>query len=138
SEVEVNESEGVIQTFLNIVPENPFDALTDGNILQVIFFAIFIGLAITIVGKNAEPVYKFFDGLADIMFWITGIIIRLAPIGILGLVVSIIVEYGAAILLPLLKIILAFGIACFLHAFIVYSLSVKPFAQRNTFLFFKG
>src|SRR5699024_6829767 len=59
-EVEINESEGVIQTFLNIVPENPFEALTEGEILQVIFFAIFIGLAITIIGKKAEPVYRFF------------------------------------------------------------------------------
>src|SRR5699024_10510746 len=60
TEAEVNESEGVIQTFLNIVPENPFAALTEGNILQIIFFAIFIGLAITIIGKKAAPVYTFF------------------------------------------------------------------------------
>ena len=85
-EVEINESEGVIQTFLNIVPENPFEALTEGEILQVIFFAIFIGLAITIIGKKAEPVYRFFDGFAEIMFWITGVIMRVAPIGVLGLV----------------------------------------------------
>jgi len=138
SEVEVNESEGVVQTLLNIVPENPFGALTEGNILQVIFFALFIGLAITIIGKKAEPVYKFFDGLADIMFWITGIIMRFAPIGILGLVAPIIGQYGASVLLPLLKIILAVGIACLLHAIIVYSLSVKTFAKMNPFTFFKG
>src|SRR5699024_2141962 len=55
--VEVNETEGVVQTFLNIIPENPFESLTNGNILQIIFFAIFVGLAITFIGKKAEPVY---------------------------------------------------------------------------------
>src|SRR5699024_9403910 len=55
-EVEINETEGVIQTFLNIIPTNPFAALTDGNILQIIFFAIFVGLAITLIGKKAAPV----------------------------------------------------------------------------------
>ena len=138
TEVEVNESEGVIQTFLNIVPENPFAAMTEGNILQIIFFAIFIGLAITIVGKKAEPVYNFFNGFAEVMFWITGIIMRFAPIGILGLVAPIIGQYGASVLLPLLKIILAVGIACLLHAILVYSLSVKTFAKMNPLTFFKG
>jgi len=138
TEVEVNESEGVIQTFLHIVPENPFTSLTEGNILQIIFFAIFVGLAITIVGKKAEPVYKFFEGFAEVMFWITGIVMRFAPIGILGLVAPIIGQYGTSVLLPLLKIILAVGIACLLHAVIVYSLSVKTFANMNPFTFFKG
>ena len=136
--VDVNESEGIVQTFLNIVPENPFSALTEGNILQIIFFAIFIGLAITIVGKKGEPVKQFFDSLAEVMFWITDIIMRFAPIGILGLVAPIIGEYGASELLPLLKVILAVAIACILHAVIVYSTSVNIFAKMNPLTFFKG
>src|SRR5699024_5855956 len=59
--VEVNETEGVIQTFLNIIPTNPFESLTNGDILQIIFFAIFVGLAITFIGKKAEPVKQFFE-----------------------------------------------------------------------------
>lgn len=136
--VEVNESEGTIQTFLNIVPENPFTALSDGNILQIIFFAIFIGLAITLIGKKADPVYNFFDSFAEIMFWITGIIMKFAPIGVLGLVAPIIGEYGASVLLPLLKIILAVVIACIIHAILVYSLSVNIFAKMGLLTFFKG
>lgn len=137
-EVEINESEGVIQTFLEIVPENPFTALAEGDILQIIFFAIFIGLAITFIGKKADPVYHFFDSFSEIMFHITNIIMRFAPIGVLGLVAPIIGEYGPSVLLPLLKIIIAVAIACILHAAIVYSLSVKTFAKMNPFTFFKG
>jgi len=137
-EIEVNESEGYVQTFLNIVPENPMLALTEGNILQIIFFAIFIGLAITVIGKKGEPLYHFFNSLAEAMFWITGVIMRFAPFGILGLVAPIIGQYGASVLLPLLKIILAVGIACLLHAIIVYSSSVKLFANMSPLTFFKG
>src|SRR5699024_6740442 len=138
SDVEVNETEGVVQTFLNIVPENPFAALSEGEILQIIFFAIFIGLAITMIGKKADPVYHFFDSFAELMFWVTGIIMRFAPIGVLGLVAPIIGEYGASVLLPLLKIILAVVIACIIHAIVVYTFSVKLFAKMGPITFFKG
>ncbi len=138
TEVEVNETEGVVQTFLEIVPENPFTALAEGDILQIIFFAIFIGLAITFIGSKADPVYQFFDAFSEIMFKITGVIMRFAPIGVLGLVAPIIGEYGPKVLLPLLKIIIAVAIACALHAIIVYSLSVKMFAKMNPLTFFKG
>ena len=138
SDVEINETEGVIQTFLNIVPENPFTALAEGDILQIIFFAIFLGLAITLIGKKADPVYHFFESFSEIMFKITGIIMKFAPIGILGLVAPVIGEYGPKVLLPLLKIIIAVAIACLLHSIIVYSLSVKLFANMKPFTFFKG
>lgn len=136
--VEVNETEGVVQTFLNIIPTNPFESLTDGNILQIIFFAIFIGLAITFIGKKAEPVQVFFESFSKIMFQITGIVMRFAPIGILGLVAPIVGQYGAKVLLPLLKIIIAVAIACIVHALVVYSLSVKTFANMSPLAFFKG
>jgi len=137
-EVEIGETEGVVQTLLNIIPENPFEAFTEGDILQIIFFAIFIGLAITLVGKKADPVYHFFDGLAEIMYKITGIVMQFAPIGILGLVAPIIGEYGPAVLLPLLKVIIAVAIAGVVHAIVVYALAVKTFANMNPVKFFKG
>lgn len=136
--VEVNESEGVVQTLLNIVPTNPFESLMEGNVLQIIFFAIFVGLAITFIGKKAEPVQRFFESFSEIMFTITGIIMRFAPIGILGLVAPIVGQYGAQVLLPLVKIIIAVAIACIVHALVVYSVSVKTFANINPLTFFKG
>ncbi|WP_408634146.1 dicarboxylate/amino acid:cation symporter [Planococcus lenghuensis] len=136
--VEVNETEGVIATLLNIIPENPFAALASGSILQIIFFAIFLGLAITLVGKPAEPVYRFFEGFAEIMYKITGIIMWLAPLGIIGLVAPVVGEYGLSVLLPLLKVILTVAIACIVHAVVIYGLAVKTFGKTNPLRFFKG
>lgn len=127
-----------IETLLNIIPENPFNALSEANILQIIFFALFIGLAITLVGKKAEPVFAFFDGFAEIMFKITAIVMKVAPIGVLGLVAPVIGEYGINVLMPLAKVIFAVLIACILHIAIVYSLSVKTFAKMSPLKFIKG
>lgn len=138
SEVVEQEEQDVITTLLNIIPENPFTALTEGNILQIIFFALFIGIAITLVGEKAQPVFRFFDGFAEIMYKITGIVMKLAPIGIFGLLAPIVGEYGLSVLMPLIKIILAVLIACLVHAAIVYSSAVKMFAKMNPLKFFKG
>ncbi|WP_078817695.1 dicarboxylate/amino acid:cation symporter [Sporosarcina newyorkensis] len=135
---QVNETDGVIATLLNIIPENSFTALSSGNILQIIFFAIFVGLAITLVGKKAKPVYQFFEGFAEIMYKITGIVMWFAPIGILGLVAPVVGEYGLSVLMPLLKVILTVAIACFIHVLFVYSMAVKKFAKMSPMKFFKG
>ena len=135
---EIAETGGVVATLLNIIPENPFAALAAGNVLQIIFFAIFIGLAITLVGKPAQPVYRFFEGFAEVMYKITAIIMWVAPIGVLGLVAPVVGQYGLAVLLPLMKVILAVAIACIFHAVLVYSLAVKGFAKISPLQFFKG
>src|SRR5699024_7586027 len=171
-DVAPEETEGVIQTILNIVPTNPLEALAEGEILQIIFFAIFIGIGITVVGERAQPVqqffdglaeimYKitnmnmtivrlglcgffcaicvffigigitvvgeraqpvqqFFDGLAEIMYKITNMIMTIVPLGIFGLLAPIVGEYGASVLLPLIKLILAMLIACLIHVFVFY------------------
>ncbi|TXL65131.1 dicarboxylate/amino acid:cation symporter [Cerasibacillus terrae] len=136
--VEVNETEGVVQTILNIIPTNPIESLTNGDILQIIFFAIFIGIGITIVGEKAEPVRRFFDGLAEIMYKITEIIMKLVPLGVFGLLAPVIGTYGLSVLLPLIKLITAMVIAGIIHVLLVYTFAVKTFGKMNPLLFLKG
>ncbi|MFD1207137.1 dicarboxylate/amino acid:cation symporter [Sporosarcina contaminans] len=137
-EVVTQEQQGVITTLLNIVPDNPFTSLSTGNILQVIFFALFIGIGITLVGEKAKPVLQFFEGFAEVMYKITGIVMKAAPIGILGLLAPVIGQYGLSVLLPLVKVIVAVYFACILHAVVVYSTAVKTFGKMNPLTFFKG
>nr|WP_218627898.1 dicarboxylate/amino acid:cation symporter [Sporosarcina sp. E16_8] len=132
------EPQSVITTILNIVPENPFTALAAGNILQIIFFALFIGLAITFVGEKAQPVFRFFEGFAEVMYKITGMVMKVAPLGILGLLAPVVGQYGLSVLLPLVKVIAAVFIACILHAAIVYSTAVKVWGKMSPIKFFKG
>ncbi|WP_164669315.1 dicarboxylate/amino acid:cation symporter [Virgibacillus doumboii] len=135
---EATETDGVISVLLNIIPTNPLESLSSGNILQIIFFAIFIGVGITMVGKKADPVYRFFDGFAEVMYKITWIIMKLIPIGIFGLLAPIIGEYGLSVLLPLIKLISVVAIACIVHALVTYSIAVKTLGKMNPLQFFKG
>ncbi|MFZ3578484.1 dicarboxylate/amino acid:cation symporter [Virgibacillus sp. DJP39] len=135
---EANDTGGFINVLLNIIPTNPIASLSSGNILQIIFFSIFLGLGITIVGEKAEPVYKFFDGLAEVMYKITWIIMKLIPIGIFGLLAPIIGEYGLSVLLPLIKLVSVVAFACILHALVTYSIGVKMLGKINPVQFFRG
>ncbi|SDI73946.1 dicarboxylate/amino acid:cation symporter [Alteribacillus bidgolensis] len=132
------EEQNVVDTLLNIIPLNPFEAMVEGEILQIIFFALFIGIAISLVGEKAQPVYRFFEGLAEVMYKITGIVILLAPIGVFGLIAPVVGEYGMSVLLPLLKVILGVFAACLLHIVITYSIVVKLGGKMSPLVFFKG
>ncbi|WP_018922834.1 dicarboxylate/amino acid:cation symporter [Salsuginibacillus kocurii] len=135
---ETEETEGVVDTLLNIIPENPFAALVEGEILQIIFFALFLGIAIAAVGERAQPVYRFFEGFSEVMFKITSFVILLAPIGVFGLVAPIIGDHGLSILLPLLQVILAVAVACIIHVAVIYTLAVRTFGKMNPIHFLKG
>src|SRR5699024_978897 len=81
---------------------------------------------------------KLFDSLSEDTFWITGIIMRFAPIGVIGLVAPIIGESGASVLLPLNTTSVAVSAACIIHEAIVYSTTVRAFAKINPLTLFKG
>ena len=136
--VEAAESPSIVDTLLNIVPTNPIQALVEGNMLQIIFFAIFLGLAITMLGDRAKTLYNFFDELAEVMYKITAIVMKFAPIGVFGLIAPVVGKYGLSVLLPLLKVILVVYIGCILHALLTYGISVKAFANMSPLKFFKG
>ncbi|ASK63788.1 dicarboxylate/amino acid:cation symporter [Virgibacillus phasianinus] len=135
---EATETGGFINVLLNIIPTNPLESLSSGNILQIIFFSLFLGIGITMVGEKAEPVYRFFDGLAEIMYKITWVIMKLIPIGIFGLLAPIIGEYGLSVLLPLIKLVSVVAVACIVHALITYSIAVKTLGKMSPIQFFKG
>ncbi|RKJ31177.1 dicarboxylate/amino acid:cation symporter, partial [Butyricicoccus sp. 1XD8-22] len=129
---------GVVDTLLNIIPTNPFASLVEGNMLQIIFFALFLGITIAMLGEKTKTVYNFFDQLAEIMYKITGIVMKVAPIGVFGLIAPTVGQYGVSVLLPLIKLILIVYVGCIIHALLVYSFSVKSFAKMSPLKFFKG
>jgi Na+/H+-dicarboxylate symporter len=132
------ETQSVVDTLLNIVPTNPIESLATANVLQIIFFAIFLGLGITMVGEKAAPVQRFFDGLAEIMYKITAVVMMLVPLGIFGLLAPIVGQYGLDVLMPLMKLILAVLIACLIQVLIVYTIALKSLGKMSPMQFFKG
>ncbi|RMF57539.1 MAG: dicarboxylate/amino acid:cation symporter, partial [Calditrichaeota bacterium] len=93
-----------VQTFLNIIPQNPFEALTGASMLQIIFFSIVTGIALTLIPKEkAQPVIAFFDGLFEAMIKIVVQVIKIAPYGVFALIADAVGNFGLEILASLLK-----------------------------------
>lgn len=134
---QAQEAPNVVDTLLNIIPANPLKALVDGNMLQIIAFALFLGGSIIMVGDRAKPVSNFFDGMAECMYALVAFIMKFSPIAVFALIVPIVAANGPSVLLPLLSVILAVYIGCILHMAIVYSFSVRALAKISPLTFFK-
>jgi Na+/H+-dicarboxylate symporter len=89
----------LIDTLVNIVSTNPFEAIASGRMLQVVFFALMVGVSLTAIPRErAEPVVRFFEGFSDLMIRMVGMIMRIAPYGVFALIASTVAEFGFEIL----------------------------------------
>lgn len=137
TEVKATEAPSVIQTILDIIPTNPFNALVQGNMLQIIAFAIFVGVAIAVLGEKAAVFKDSMEGFAEVMYVIIGSIMKLAPYAVFALMTPVVAVNGPSVLLPLLGLVIAVYLACILHAAIVYSSTVKLIGKVSPIEFFK-
>ena len=96
-------SPSMIDTLLDIIPTNPLDSLTSGNMLQIIFFAIVLGVAITALGpEDSASVVTLFEKLQNAMIVIIGWVMALAPYGVAALIAEVIGTSGISVLTALL------------------------------------
>ncbi|MDR5659126.1 dicarboxylate/amino acid:cation symporter [Serpentinicella sp. ANB-PHB4] len=128
----------LLETLINIIPSNPLQAIVNANMLQIIAFALFIGVGITTVGEKGKPLFNFFESLAEVMYKITAFIMSLAPYGVFALIVPVVAVNGPSVLAPLVKVIIAVYLGALIHAIVVYSSIVKAFGKMNPLKFFKG
>ncbi|MCI2963256.1 dicarboxylate/amino acid:cation symporter [Shewanella sp. N2AIL] len=128
----------VMQTLINIVPTNPIAALANGQILQVIVFAVALGIALVLIGDHGKPAIKVFESLAEAMYKLTDMVMKLAPYGVFGLMAWVAGAYGIEMLLPLLKVIVAVYVGCIIHVLGFYSIVLSMFSKLNPLHFFKG
>ena len=115
----------LLSVFMGIIPTNPVKSMTDGNMLQIIFFAVFLGVAISSLGSKHNHIHQFFDSLAEAMLKLTSMVMMYAPIGVFGLLTYTVGTYGAEVLLPLLKLIMVMFVACIIHICIIYLPCIK-------------
>ena len=128
----------IMQVIIDIFPTNAMEAMLKANMLQIIVFSLFLGTGITMVGERAEYLKRTIDGLAEASYKIVGMIMKFAPIGVFGLITPVVAANGPAVLLPLLKVVIAVYLGCLLHAIIVYGLMLQLIGKINPVKFFKG
>jgi len=126
-----------IQVLLDVVPSNPFKALTDGKVLQVIFFAGLLGFALVKLGDRSERLRGLFGEGSAAMIQVTRFVLEVTPFGTFGLIASLVGAYGFAKLLPLASYVLCLYLACSLHIIFGYG-SLLLAHGLNPVKFFRG
>lgn len=135
---DAKEAPTLVQTLLNLIPKNPVNALAAGNILQIIVFALGLGIALNLCGEKAKPAIAVFDSLAEAMYKLTELVMKLAPFGIFGLMAWVAGKYGLEILLPLIQVIAVVFIGSLLHVLVFYTSLIKFVGRLNPIRYLKG
>ena len=131
-----SEFEKIIDLVIRLVPTNPFQALAEGDMLGVIFFALFLGITITLIPKEkAEPLIKAFDALNDAVIKMVTLAMETAPYGVFALMAVVVAQLGWGILLMLLKYGILVIIGLILHVAITHFSFIRFYVGKNPFQF---
>src|SRR5690606_33264267 len=125
------------QVLLDVVPSNPFAALAEGRILQVIFFAGLLGFALVKLGEKTTRLRGLMGEASDLMIQVTRMVLAFTPIGTFGLIAALAGPYGFQRLLPLGDFVVALYLACALHTVLVYG-GLWLADGMNPLRFFRG
>jgi Na+/H+-dicarboxylate symporter len=128
---EARTAEGFAQVLINLFPRNPFSAMAEGNMLQIIIFAVLFGLALTMAGKPGEPVLRLLESLQTVVLKLVTIVMELAPIGVLCLIARVFATQGFDVFGNLLLYFLTvLGVLIF-HGLVIYPLLLTLLARLN-------
>ena len=128
----------VKDTFVNIFPSNPIAAMAEGNMLQVIVFAILFGIAISRTGgETGKSINTFFVQMNDVILKMVMLLMQLAPYGVFCLLVKLFASLGFGAILDLAKYFFTVLFVLLLHWLGVYGLLLKLFTGLSPVIFFK-
>lgn len=133
--VEVGEVPSVLDIILNMVPSNIFASMAEANNLQVIVFAVLLGCAVIVTGQKAEGVKHGLNSITEVLYSLTGIIMKFSPIGVFCLLSSAIGKHGAEVFSTLGLYIAAIYITCGIQmVFNVFLVKVFGHISAKTFI----
>jgi aerobic C4-dicarboxylate transport protein len=111
--------QSTVEFLMHIIPNTVVGAFAEGEILQVLFFAILFAFALFMLGERGKPVLNFIDIISHSLFNVVGIVMKVAPIGAFGAMAFTIGKYGVGTLLSLGKLMAAFYVTCLIFIFVV-------------------
>jgi aerobic C4-dicarboxylate transport protein len=126
--------EGVGSFILNIIPTTSIDSLARNDVLQVLFFAIIFGISLALVGEKGEKVTSLIDAIATVLFRAMGLIVRVAPLGVLGAVAFTVGRYGVGSLTQLVSLVVLFYASVLIFVLVILG-TIMRLAGVNIFKF---
>ncbi len=127
-----------VEILLDMIPLNPIEALATGNMLQIIVFAILLGVALSLLGEKANNIKKLFEEGNTVSLKLVELIMKLAPFGVYGLIAKTFTTLGYVALVPLFKYFIGVVIILILHCLITYQGILILLGRYNPVKFFKG
>ncbi len=129
----------VLDFLVDLVPTNPFDALAGGDMLHIVFFAVFLGLVLSIIPREkSDPVIRFFEGLSEATIRMVEVVMLLAPFGVFALISATIADFGFEILLTLAWYFGAVVLGLVLHVVITYLPLLRLLGKMSVPVFLRG
>lgn len=136
-EVTIAESTSAAETLLDIIPENPIASLANGTMLQIIFFALIVGILLAKMNERAEMISNLFTQINDLMMEMTNLVMKFAPIGVYFMLTRTFANLGLDAFIPLLKYMGSVVLSLAVQCFGVYMLLLFVFTRLNPLRFLK-
>jgi Na+/H+-dicarboxylate symporter len=123
---------------INSIPKNIFEALVSGNLLQIVFFSLFFGIALMLVGnEKSKIITDFLTAISDVLIKMVELVMKLAPIGVFALISYTIADFGVNIISTLFWYIFTVLLGLFIHTIVSYSVLLKLLSKYPIIKFFQ-
>jgi DAACS family dicarboxylate/amino acid:cation (Na+ or H+) symporter len=127
-----------VNTFVAMVPRNPIGAAANAEMLAVIVFALFLGVGLTMVGRErAEPLLRVLDSIGHVMVAIIDLVMKAAPYAVFALIFGVTARFGFDVLLNLLKYVITVIASLTVFTVVVYAIVLRLVARRSPADFFR-
>ncbi|MBO8435097.1 MAG: dicarboxylate/amino acid:cation symporter [Tyzzerella sp.] len=124
---DISNSKPIVDMLLEILPTNPIKAMAEGNLLQIIVFALFFGVSVALIGEKGKILVNILDALNECVLKIVTMVMYVAPIGVCALIANTVYSVGLESLVSVAKMIGVVAIGMLIHSFVVYSGLLKVF-----------
>jgi Na+/H+-dicarboxylate symporter len=133
----IPQAPSLTEVISGLVPSNPFAAMSEGNMLQVIIFAILFGIAISRTGESGKKIAEFFTSLNDVILKLVTIVMYIAPYGVFCIMAVVIYTTGWESIEKLLRYFVLVAVTLLIHVLITYPTLLSLFAQLNPLILLK-
>ncbi|MFZ5969144.1 MAG: dicarboxylate/amino acid:cation symporter [Bacillota bacterium] len=137
SEPTIKEAKPLVQVFTDMIPTNPVAAMVNGEMLQIIVFALLVGVGLASLGSKVKQVVDIFEQLNELMMKLVGMVMLIAPYGVFALIAKTFSGLGFSAMIPLAKYMFCVLFALVLHAGFTYTGMLVAFTKLNPIQFFK-
>lgn len=131
------EAPSLTQVLINIIPSNPINAMAEGNMLQIIVFALLFGIAVSLAGESGKRIASLFEDMNEVVMKIVNIIMNLAPYGVFFLMAKLASEISPSTFLNVAKYFFVVLLALGVHALVTYPTILKFLTGLNPVIFIR-